>query len=107
MSETPKLSASLADRITKPSEPTSATSTSWADEVASPTAPSPAEFPTVDAGAKKAPQDIPQVDGATEPNTGSALQEDNEFEVEVTLADLQIDKNSPLFSTQNFQELGM
>lgn len=101
MAEDTKSSPSLADRITKPAEAPSAPSTSWADDVPSPPA------STVGAAENDAPQDIPQADGATEPNTGSALQEDNEFEVEVTLADLQIDKDSPLFSTQNFQELGM
>jgi len=107
MSDTTKPSASLADRITKPSEPAAAVKDSWADEVASSTAATSAEPQSAEAATKDVPQEISQADGATESNTGSALQEDNEFEVEVTLADLQIDKNSPLFSTQNFQELGM
>jgi ATP-dependent RNA helicase DDX19/DBP5 len=101
MSETPSGSGSLADRVTKPE------STSWADEVASPTTETPPA--TIDTNGKQpetAPEDNGQLDGATQPFGGSTLQEP-EFEVEVKLADMQADPNNPLYSATSFEQLGL
>lgn len=102
---------SLADRITQPAPsldaatasftPAASTtapsgSTSWADEVASPTGP-----PTPGATLADA-----QVDGQVEPLGGSGLH-DATYEVEVSLADLQGDPNNPLYSISSFDDLGM
>lgn len=85
MADAPE-SGGLADRITK------AETTSWADEVSSPT--------------KEVAMD--QMDGASEPLYGSALH-DGEHDVEVKLSDLQADANeqNPLYSVQSFEQLGM
>ncbi|KAF4626627.1 hypothetical protein G7Y89_g11528 [Cudoniella acicularis] len=102
--------ASLADRITQPapldgasasftpvSTKTASASASWADEVASPTGPPKTEEASLaDA----------QVDGQVEPLGGSGLH-DATYEVEVKLSDLQGDANSPLYSIQSFEELGI
>lgn len=113
---------SLADRITKPAAasldgasapftPSSSTtanaaaSTSWADEVASPTGSSPEMKGTSSLGQA-------QVDGAcpVDPNSGSALAE-GAYEVEVTynktLGELQAEAANPLYSVKSFEELGM
>ncbi|KAH6683249.1 putative ATP-dependent RNA helicase dbp5 [Halenospora varia] len=102
---------SLADRITQPAPsldaatasftPAASTtapsgSTSWADEVASPTGP-----PTPGATLADA-----QVDGQVEPLGGSGLH-DATYEVEVSLADLQGDPNNPLYSISSFDDLGI
>ncbi|KAG9240043.1 ATP-dependent RNA helicase-like protein dbp5 [Calycina marina] len=110
MSESTNLLGSLADRIPKPtdSKPTDVPATgSWADETASlTTTTNTAPYPSVDGDVKDTPTEISQADGATEAMEGSAL-EDPEHEVKVTLADLQHDINSPLFSTQSFKELNI
>ncbi len=101
MSETPSGSGSLADRISKPE------STSWADEVASPTTENPP--PLSDINGKQpetVPQDDGQVDGATEPFGGSELQEPD-YLVDVKLADMQADPNNPLYSVESFDKLGL
>lgn len=114
------MSGSLADRISKPDLDPSADSfqpksgTSWADEVASPASEEPPTLPNIDAAKPtEAPAKTPQldgatdqVDGATELFAGSQLQE-NDYEVEVKLADLQADPNNPLFSATSFQQLGL
>ncbi|RDW81940.1 putative RNA helicase DBP5 [Coleophoma cylindrospora] len=92
-------SGSLADRISKPTSPAAAApaSSSWADEVASPTG-----------GAKEPTGSIEQsqVDGAGEPSGGSGLH-DTQYEVEVKLSDIQGDESSPLFSVNKFEDLGI
>lgn len=55
--------------------------------------------------ASKAPS-IPQVDGASEGQHGSELQEP-EYDVSVKLSDLQADPNNPLYSIKTFEELGL
>jgi len=91
---------SLADRITSPlnaasnSFTPSKETTSWADEVASPTGEAPPSLASA------------QVDGATEPQGGSGLQ-DSQFEVEVKLSELQANTSSPLYSISTFEELGL
>jgi hypothetical protein len=106
----PKVSGSLADRITSPpaklaadkpesDKPTDTTSKSWADEVASPTTEKP------DAISSLGPA---QTDGNVEKLGGSALlPQKEEYEVVVTLADIQGDEANPLHSVQSFEELGM
>ncbi len=101
----------LASRISKPDINT--TSTSWADEVNSPSNQE-APFTSVDnktskpnkepAESKEEP--IPQIDGATEPFGGSQLQEP-EYQVEIKLADMQADPNNPLYSASSFDQLGL
>jgi hypothetical protein len=72
------------------------TSTSWADEVASPIA-------EISNGLEKA-----QMDGAGEPLNGSELTEPNgSFEVAVQLSDLQANPNDPLYSVKRFEDLGL
>ena len=101
MSETPSGSGSLADRISKPE------STSWADEVASPTTEDPPPLSDLKIqDPEQTPQNDGQLDGATEPFGGSELQEP-EFDVEVKLADMQADPNNPLYSVSSFQQLGL
>lgn len=111
MSDASKPSGSLADRISKPapSSLNGASSTfspsittgeakehsSWADEVASPVA-----------GDNKNTQLGGQVDGSTAIEGGSEMQ-DGQYDVEVTLADVQGDVNSPLYSVETFEQLGM
>lgn len=96
---------SLADRMgSKPLDAGSATftpgasapSSSWADEVASPTV----------AKANENPLETAQVDGASGVDHGSGLH-DAQYEVEVKLSDLQGDTSSPLYSVSSFEELGM
>jgi ATP-dependent RNA helicase DDX19/DBP5 len=107
-SETPA-SDSLASRITglqandaaqPPSmnPPIVGTSSSWADEVASPVASKPSAAEGSSLG--KA-----QVDGAAPQQGGSSLQEP-EYEVEVKLSDIQADPNNPLYSVTSFEQLG-
>jgi ATP-dependent RNA helicase DDX19/DBP5 len=106
MSDTPKASGSLADRITGPpaskldAASTSNPSSSWADEVASPVG--------VGNESKQlgATLEDAQLDGAAPPLAGSGLH-DAQYEVEVKLSDIQGDKDSPLFSVSSFEELGM
>lgn len=101
----------LASRISKPDINT--TSTSWADEVNSPSneeAPPPSldnkTFkPTAEPAENKA-EPVPQMDGATEPFGGSQLQEP-EYQVEIKLADMQADPNNPLYSASSFDQLGL
>lgn len=54
--------------------------------------------------AEPEPVAIETFDGASEAQNGSALV-DNDYEVELTLADQQLDPDSPLFSVQTFEEL--
>lgn len=74
-----------------PSKPTG----SWADEVTS---------PVNDNGRSLAKA---QMDGSTPNQGGSALQDVEEFEVEVKLSDIQGDEKSPLYSVKSFDQLGM
>jgi ATP-dependent RNA helicase DDX19/DBP5 len=92
--------ASLADRIGKPLDAASTTftpsatgSSSWADEVASPTV-APPENP------------LEQAQGDGSADDGSGLQ-DVQYDVEVKLSDLQGDQTSPLYSVQSFEDLSM
>jgi ATP-dependent RNA helicase DDX19/DBP5 len=111
MAETPKPSGSLSDRISQPPVTTLKASTtefkpsstssamgSWADEVASPVAGTPQDTTSDLATA--------QMDGAAVEMQGSQLH-DGEHEVEVKLSQLQADSESPLFSIQSFDQLGM
>lgn len=91
---------SLADRMgAKPLDAATTSftlgSSSWADEVASPTI----------ANANENPLEA-QIDGASEANHGSGLH-DGSYEVEVKLSDLQGDTSSPLYSISSFEELGI
>jgi ATP-dependent RNA helicase DDX19/DBP5 len=102
----------LADRITKP-DTTTTSSTSWADEVNSPSNANPPSAPDNDLASKAsaAPvgekqESVPQMDGATEPFGGSQLQEPD-YEVEIKLADMQADPNNPLYSATSFEKLGL
>jgi ATP-dependent RNA helicase DDX19/DBP5 len=110
MSDTPQTPGSLADRISQPVPSINGSSTtfsplattgeakehsSWADEVASPAA-----------GDDKSEQLGGQVDGTAADLGGSDLQE-AQYDVEVTLSDIQGDVNSPLFSSTTFDDLGL
>lgn len=111
---------SLADRITKPDPNPSnedgrpASHASWADEVNSPSTDKPPASNDLEpsnnentvAATEAKDSNISQVDGATEPFMGSQLQEP-EYAVEVKLADLQADPNSPLYSIKSFDDLGL
>jgi len=109
-SEGPKAgsSAPLSDRISAPLNaastaftPKSSTSGpskstgSWADEVAS---------PVNDNGSSLAKA---QMDGSTLKSGGSALQDVEQYEVEVKLSDIQGDEKSPLYSVKSFDQLGL
>ena len=93
---------SLADRISKPE------TTSWADEVNSPSAADPPQEAVKEAPneEQKDTKSVPQMDGAAEPFNGSELQEPD-YEVEIKLADMQLDPNNPLYSIKSFEELGL
>jgi hypothetical protein len=123
-------SSSLADRVTKPELSTTntpgmnaaaqafqpASGRSWADEVNSPVSANPDSAPSggLDAAANPATitttdektPNIPQMDGATEPFSGSQLHEPD-YVVELKLADMQADPNNPLYSIKSFDELGL
>ena len=102
MSEVASTGGPLADRISKPE-----TSTSWADEVNSPTTdkPNPIESePKPESNGKAA--DMGQVDGSSEPFRGSQLHEPD-YAVEVKLADMQADPNHPLYSANSFEQLNL
>lgn len=88
---------SLGDRISKPE-----TTSSWADEVNSPTA---AEAATSQEKNENE-GNIPQMDGAPEALQGSGLHEPD-YAVEVKLADMQADPNNPLYSATTFEQLGL
>jgi ATP-dependent RNA helicase DDX19/DBP5 len=108
-SSKPEPSGSLSDRITAPLNAASSSFTpgttsasgiakptgSWADEVASPVQDS-------EASLAKA-----QMDGGGTQQGGSALQDVEQFEVEVKLSDIQGDVNSPLYSAKTFDQLGL
>ena len=101
----------LASRISKPDMNT--TSTSWADEVNSPSnqeAPptsldNKTSNPTAEPAENKE-EPVPQMDGGTEPFGGSQLQEP-EYQVEIKLADMQADPDNPLYSASSFDQLGL
>jgi ATP-dependent RNA helicase DDX19/DBP5 len=110
MSDTKKDTGSLADRITQPTpalngssaalspsaEPVDTkTHTSWADEVASPTA-----------GDDKTGQIGGQLDGVSREQNGSGFT-DAQYEVQVKLSDIQGQTDSPLYSINTFEDLGM
>lgn len=110
-------SLSLADRITKPAADTNTNTTgeqsseaqassgtkSWADDVASPTAP---KHESNEDGDKDEGIDQAQVDGAGTNLNGSRLQEPEEYDVEVKLSDIQGDPSNPLYSVKSFEEIG-
>ncbi|KUJ18020.1 ATP-dependent RNA helicase-like protein dbp5 [Mollisia scopiformis] len=70
-------------------------STSWGDEMASPTVANPNQNPL----------DQAQVDGSAGENSSGL--HDGSYDVEVKLSDLQADSANPLFSVQSFEELGI
>ncbi|EAS34824.3 ATP-dependent RNA helicase DBP5 [Coccidioides immitis RS] len=92
--ETPSVPAGgpLAARISRPEGDANPPSTE-------------AEKPAAEDDSGKGPS-IPQVDGASEDQRGSELQ-DSEFDVNVKLSDLQADPNNPLYSIKSFEELGL
>jgi ATP-dependent RNA helicase DDX19/DBP5 len=99
----------LASRISKPES----SSTSWADEVNSPSNAQPPSSSLDEATSKLSVQAdddkekaVPQMDGATEPFGGSELHEPD-YEVEIKLADMQADPNNPLYSAASFDQLGL
>lgn len=104
MSSETTTGGSLADRISKP-DTTTTSSTSWADEVNSPSTAEPETKEETKSDENKT-EAVPQMDGATEPFNGSQLHEP-EYEVEVKLADMQADPNNPLYSATSFEQLGL
>lgn len=86
----------LASRITKPDEP--AKTTDWAESVEADENKQQAE---ADAGAAEA-----QVDGAVEELGGSGLQEPD-WDVEVSLSDLQANEATPFHSATQWQDMGL
>lgn len=76
-------------------------SSSWADEVASPTG----QTPTVAAPSLNSVPNS-QLDGAAEDQGGSGLH-DTDYEVEVKLSDLQNQQDNPLYSVKSFEQLNM
>jgi hypothetical protein len=103
-------SGSLSDRISAPLNAASTAFTpaaastnpgpskstgSWADEVAS---------PVNDNGSSLANA---QMDGSGIKSGGSALQDVEQYEVEVKLSDIQGDEKSPLYSVKSFDQLGL
>lgn len=108
MADTPAPSGSLADRITQPLNAASSTfspssaateksSTSWADDVASPTT----------AKEEKGDLAAAQVDGSYDDEVGPDPLHEPQYEIEVKLSDIQGDKDSPLYSVSSFEQLGM
>ncbi|KDQ57054.1 hypothetical protein JAAARDRAFT_58536 [Jaapia argillacea MUCL 33604] len=61
--------------------------------------------PAVAAGASSAPEAAPEASGSANPDNTDLIK--STFDVAVTLADQQADPNSPLFSVQTFEELGL
>ena len=107
-------SGSLSDRISAPLNaastafsPAAASTTpgpskstgSWADEVASPV--------TSPVNESSSSLTKAQMDGSTIKSGGSALQDVEQYEVEVKLSDIQGDEKSPLYSVKSFDQLGM
>ncbi|KAI9730830.1 MAG: RNA helicase required for poly(A+) mRNA export [Cirrosporium novae-zelandiae] len=96
---TPKPGGSLADRITKPSDPSTA-----------PEGTKPSTDPSKVPESTKPSSDltIAQQDGAADGQGGSGLHEP-EYEVDVKLSDLQAnaDPNNPLYSIKSFKDLGL
>ncbi|KAL6904921.1 DEAD domain-containing protein [Trichoderma evansii] len=86
----------LASRITKPDEP--AKTTDWAESVEADENKAQLE---ADAGAAEA-----QVDGAVEELGGSGLQEPD-WDVEVSLSDLQANEATPFHSATQWQDMGL
>lgn len=88
----------LASRITKPDEP--AKKVDWAESVEADENKQQAEAEAA-AGAAEA-----QVDGAVEELGGSGLQEP-EWDVEVSLSELQANEATPFHSATQWQDMGL
>jgi ATP-dependent RNA helicase DDX19/DBP5 len=88
----------LASRITKPDE--AAKTTDWAESVEADESNQQAEAAAA-AGAAEA-----QADGAVEELGGSGLQEP-EWDVEVSLSDLQANEATPFHSATQWQDMGL
>lgn len=87
----------LASRITKPDE--AAKTTDWAESVEAEE--NKQQQPEADAGAAEA-----QVDGAVEELGGSGLHEPD-WDVEVSLSDLQANEATPFHSATQWQDMGL
>lgn len=86
----------LASRITKPDK--AAKTTDWAESVE---AEETKQQPEADAGAPEV-----QVDGAVEELGGSGLHEPD-WDVEVSLSDLQANEATPFHSATQWQDMGL
>ncbi|RDA85807.1 hypothetical protein CP532_5774 [Ophiocordyceps camponoti-leonardi (nom. inval.)] len=101
--------ADLASRITDPKEgaaETPAVVESAPDTVKETTTNTTADMAATDAATDAAGVENAQVDGTLEGLGGSGLQEP-EFEVEISLSELQKDANTPFYSATTWQELGL
>lgn len=94
--------ADLASRITKPDESVPAQDTSTLDNAAAMDAATSEAAPAQDAGDLEGAQ----TDGAGQMAGGSTLQEIN-YDVEVSLNEIQRDTAHPLGSVHTFAELGL
>ncbi|OQO06697.1 hypothetical protein B0A48_08484 [Cryoendolithus antarcticus] len=124
--DTSGIAKSFADRLSFPDKANSTASDkptekfNWADEVETPTESTPQPPPVEKVDATEVPKETPskpnpsddsslsvaQGDGASTWLNGSGLDEP-EFDVNVKLADLQGDPNSPLNSIKSFDELNL
>jgi ATP-dependent RNA helicase DDX19/DBP5 len=91
----------LASRITKPDEP--AKKVDWAESVEADEADENKQQAEAEAGAGAAEA---QVDGAVEELSGSGLQEP-EWDVEVSLSELQANETTPFHSATQWQDMGL
>lgn len=149
MADTKTTGGSLADRLTKADgskfespkaapeiDTTEVTdskstgeSTSWADDVETPTAlePEPVSTPAVGPKESSSPKSTrpeesslqtvqpetsslgkAQLDGATEYQAGSAnFLDEPSYDVNIKLSDAQADPNNPLYSLKRFEDLGV
>ncbi|KAI4191463.1 MAG: hypothetical protein L6R41_000114 [Letrouitia leprolyta] len=127
--------ASLADRLTKPdgskfespkvdvassaadvaslkiedvpAKPAGDSSSSWADEVETPVQANPEPSTETTTPPKESNDDETTLDGATEPQNGTPMLAEPDYEVNVKLSDVQADPNNPLYSVKNFNDLGL
>lgn len=87
-------------------EPTKPSSSSWADELSSPSQSKPSTQPEGPSTQPSRPT-MDQADGASETQGGSAGVIEPESDVNVKLADAQADPNNPLYSIKTFEQLGL
>lgn len=79
----------------------------WADEVTTPTAESDQQVAGEKKSEEQKTEENSQKDGATSWLNGSGGLDEPEFDVKVTLADLQDDPNNPLYSVKTFDDLNL